>query len=226
MHYREVGPAVGSSGPLCLESMPCYCAAPTRPCGAMWAQSKTRQIAPVGGGAGWKRNSAMPKRHLEAAAQHDRAKQRQKLGTLRDLTVQPATKQRYNRAMINFLNSSMSTIFSFPPCVTNWTHWFVITLSISGLPERVGPLLATQSPVCRTMTFVSEVSSREPGGSWKHGLKMKSLIGHLRYPLMWFTQWSDGHGFISGSPLECRCCWDFMGCSEQEKFLTCGGPIS
>ena len=45
----------------------------------------------------------MPKRHLEAAAQQDRAKQRQKLGTLRDLTVQPATKQRYNRAIDKFL---------------------------------------------------------------------------------------------------------------------------
>ena len=45
----------------------------------------------------------MPKRHLEAATQRDRANQRQKLGTLRDLTVQPATKQRYNRAIDKFL---------------------------------------------------------------------------------------------------------------------------
>ena len=45
----------------------------------------------------------MPKRHLEGTTQSDRAKQRQKLGSLRELTVQPATKQRYNRAIDKFL---------------------------------------------------------------------------------------------------------------------------
>lgn len=45
----------------------------------------------------------MPKRHLEAATQADRARQRQKLGSLKNLTVQPATKQRYERAIDGFL---------------------------------------------------------------------------------------------------------------------------
>ena len=41
----------------------------------------------------------MPKRKiLEAAAMTDRAKMRRELGTLRDLTVQPATKRRYDKA--------------------------------------------------------------------------------------------------------------------------------
>ena len=45
----------------------------------------------------------MPKRLLEAATQSGRAAQRQRLGSLKDLTVQPATKQRYNRAIDGFL---------------------------------------------------------------------------------------------------------------------------
>ena len=43
------------------------------------------------------------KRLLEAERPEDRAKQRQKLGTLRELTVQPATKQRYTKAVDTFL---------------------------------------------------------------------------------------------------------------------------
>ena len=46
----------------------------------------------------------MPKRIVEATTQHERAKQRQRLGTLQELTVQPATKQRYNRAIDGFLS--------------------------------------------------------------------------------------------------------------------------
>ena len=46
----------------------------------------------------------MPKRIVEATTQHERAKQRQKLGTLQELTAQPATKQRYTRAIDGFLS--------------------------------------------------------------------------------------------------------------------------
>ena len=45
----------------------------------------------------------MPKRHLEGTTQAARKRQRQSLGTLQDLTVQPATKQRYNKAIDGFL---------------------------------------------------------------------------------------------------------------------------
>ena len=44
------------------------------------------------------------KRILEAPRPSDRAKQRQKLGTLRDLTVQPATKRRYSLAVDAFFS--------------------------------------------------------------------------------------------------------------------------
>ena len=45
----------------------------------------------------------MPKRFLEGSTQSARAKQRQQLGSLRDLTVQPATKARYTKAVDGFL---------------------------------------------------------------------------------------------------------------------------
>ena len=44
----------------------------------------------------------MPKRHLEASTATERAKQRQQLGSLRSLTVQPVTRQRYDKARQDF----------------------------------------------------------------------------------------------------------------------------
>ena len=55
----------------------------------------------------------MPKRHLEAHTQSERAKQRQRLGSLKDLTVQPATRVRYNNAVdhfLQFLNTNNLTL--------------------------------------------------------------------------------------------------------------------
>ena len=45
----------------------------------------------------------MPKRVLEGGTQQDRAKTRRQLGTLRQLTVQPATRKRYDKAVDHFL---------------------------------------------------------------------------------------------------------------------------
>lgn len=56
----------------------------------------------------------MPKRHLEATTQSDRAKQRQRLGSLRDLTVQPATKQRYIKAVDGFLTFLKNNDLTLP----------------------------------------------------------------------------------------------------------------
>ena len=44
-----------------------------------------------------------PKRLLEAEKPEDRAQQRRKLGTLKQLTVQPATRRRYNKATEAFM---------------------------------------------------------------------------------------------------------------------------
>ena len=56
----------------------------------------------------------MPKWVLEGTTQAARAAQRQTLGTLRPLTVQPATKQRYNRAVDRFLNFLQSNLLELP----------------------------------------------------------------------------------------------------------------
>lgn len=45
----------------------------------------------------------MPKRVLEGHTVAERVQQRRKLGTLKQLTVQPATKQRYTKAVDKFL---------------------------------------------------------------------------------------------------------------------------
>ena len=46
----------------------------------------------------------MPKAVFEGATQASRAKDRQKLGTLRQLTVQPSTRIRYDKALNRFLS--------------------------------------------------------------------------------------------------------------------------
>ena len=56
----------------------------------------------------------MPKRHVEAPTQQQRAAQRQKLGTLQQLTVQPATKKRYNKAIDGFLSFLRQNGLSLP----------------------------------------------------------------------------------------------------------------
>ena len=57
----------------------------------------------------------MPKNKLvEAANASDRARQRRNLGTLRELTVQPATKRRYNRALDEFFVFLKSNNLSLP----------------------------------------------------------------------------------------------------------------
>ena len=57
----------------------------------------------------------MPKRKpLEAATASDRAKMRRELGTLRNLTVQPATKRRYDRASEAFFDFLRSEKLELP----------------------------------------------------------------------------------------------------------------
>ena len=46
----------------------------------------------------------MPKRHLEAATAEERGKIRRRLGTLRQLTVQPSTRKRYDKALQGFFS--------------------------------------------------------------------------------------------------------------------------
>ena len=77
-------------------------------------------------------DKGMPKRHLEARTQEDRAKQRQGLGSPQDLTVQPATKARYKKAIDGFLQFLTANKITLPNHVNNLILCFVITWSIYG----------------------------------------------------------------------------------------------
>ena len=71
--------------------------------GDIYTPTKTQPTVRVGGEVGSAPSLGMPKRILEGTTQSERAKQRQELGSLKDLTVQPATKRRYNKAIDDFL---------------------------------------------------------------------------------------------------------------------------
>ena len=83
--------------------------------GGMCTRSKTLQIVPADGRAGSRQNSGMPKtKVLDGGLASDRAKQRRALGTLRELTVQPATKRRYNKALDAFFVFLKANNLSLP----------------------------------------------------------------------------------------------------------------
>eukprot|EP00438_Fugacium_kawagutii_P023236 Skav223681 [mRNA] locus=scaffold3470:134573:139091:+ [translate_table: standard] len=71
-------------------------------CGRTSTPSKTLRTPPAG--VPGKESGPMPKRVLEAQSQEDRVKQRQALGTLRQLTVQPTTRRRYDAALAKFFD--------------------------------------------------------------------------------------------------------------------------
>ena len=98
-----VDPAVESCVPRCRVSTPSCFAPLVKPFGAMSKLTRTLLTGQVGGGGRSKPSSAMPKRILEGTTQSKRAQQRQRLGTLAQLTVQPATKARYQKAIDQFL---------------------------------------------------------------------------------------------------------------------------
>ena len=91
-----------------------YCVVAHKPSGAMYTRAKTLPTNPVGGEKESEPSLDMPKRILEATTQSERAKQRQRLGTLRDLTVQPATRARYSKAIDDFLSFLSSNRIELP----------------------------------------------------------------------------------------------------------------
>ena len=57
----------------------------------------------------------MPKRHLEGATQEARAQARKQLGTLKQLTVQPVTRARYDQALGEFFQFLKDVRKPLPP---------------------------------------------------------------------------------------------------------------
>ena len=98
-----------------------YVQAP-KSCGGMWTRIAT--LLTNRGVPGWGPFSEMPKRVLEGATQEERAKIR-RLGTLRQLTVQPTTRKRYDKAVDQFLffsslrrhDTSHQQEQAWPPCL-------------------------------------------------------------------------------------------------------------
>ena len=85
------------------------------PFGGTFTQIKIPLTSPPDGAGGFARDPGMPKRKLvEAEHQSERAKQRRALGNLRDLTVQPATRARYNKAMQGFFTFLKTNSLELP----------------------------------------------------------------------------------------------------------------
>ena len=101
--------------------------------GPTWPQTVTPPINPAVGVGGFAPNIGMPKRHLEAATEEARGKIRRQLGTLRQLTVQPSTRKRYDKALQGFFSFLTSEGLDLPtdkrlldPIVCDYleTLWF------------------------------------------------------------------------------------------------------
>ena len=121
----------------------------------------------------------MPKRFLEGATQSERAKQRQKLGTLKDLTVQPATRARYSKATDSFLSFLHDNALSLPkqrnkldPLLCEylehlWSHGFGRALAsdtLAGLQDQDPKLKGQLQGAWRLLKtwHVNEVPNRAP----------------------------------------------------------------
>ena len=80
---------------------------------------------------------------LEAALPQDRAAQRRRLGSLKELTVQPATKKRYAAAVQNFFTYLKTLTWCYPNRSLNWTGWWLTMWTTCGAQELVEPRRAT-----------------------------------------------------------------------------------
>ena len=121
----------------------------------------------------------MPKRHLEGATQQDRAQQRQRLGSLRDLTAQPATKQRYQKAVDGFLRYLQQNKITLPkqrqhldPLVCDflehlWSHGYgraVASDTVAGLQDQDAKLRGHLPGAWRLLKTwsLNEIPNRAP----------------------------------------------------------------
>ena len=83
-------------------------------CGGTSTRTRILLTAQVGGAGGSAPVSGMGKRILEGTTETSRASKRQKLGTLRQLTVQPSTRRRYDKALDSFFDFLRKNQMSLP----------------------------------------------------------------------------------------------------------------
>ena len=155
------------------------CEAPPRPYGATFTLIKTLLTSQVGGVRRSDQSLEMPKRFLEGATQAERATQRQKLGTLKELTVQPATRARYSKAVDGFLSFLNDNGLVLPKQRTKldvlvceyleylWSHGFGRALAsdtLAGLQDHDPKLKGQLQAAWRLLKtwHVNEVPNRAP----------------------------------------------------------------
>ncbi len=140
---------------------------------------KTPLTSQVAGLVASKPNSDMPRRLVEAPTERQRAIDRQTLGTLRSLTVQPATKARYTKAVTGFLQFLNREDLVLPeqrskldPLVCEYLEWLWATGkgralacdTLAGLQDRdpkLKHLLPASWRLLKTW-HVNEIPSRAP----------------------------------------------------------------
>ena len=140
----------------------------------------------------------MPKRILEAATPEERGKVRRGLGTLRELTVQPSTRKRYDKAL--------QQIFAFlkhegldPP-----TSRARMDLIFCDYLEELWATGKGRAQACDTLAGLqdSQPSLRHHlPGAWRllrTRKQMRYRLGRLHCLNILFGLWQAGHFSTSG----------------------------
>ena len=118
---------------------------------------------------------------------------RKQLGSLKGLTVQSATRKRYDKAVDGFLQFlKRLRTFTFPPTSVVLIPWSAITSNIFGLVAKDAAKRVTRLPAYRTLSLAYVTICRQPGGSCVLGSATKSQVGRRPCQNTWFRLWPDG----------------------------------
>ena len=98
---------------------------------------------------------------VQGRSQQQRKAVRQKLGKLKDLTVQPRTRQRYEASLQQFFSWLEREGLSLPK---RWTIWSVTTLNTYGLMDMANQRRTMPLQHFKTLTQIYVESFPEVGG--------------------------------------------------------------
>ena len=116
---------------------------------------------------------AMPKVVIEGTTQARRAKDRQRLGTLRQLTVQPSTRARYEKALAKFLGFLKAEGLELPRRREHLDPLVMEYIEQRWISGKGRGLAADTWPLCRITT----PRFGDSGDSLRRGSSMNSQIG-------------------------------------------------
>lgn len=143
----------------------------------------------------------MPKRVLEGHTPAERVQQRSKLGTLRQLTVQPATRRRYENALDRFMNFLKQEKITLP------TNKFDTDPIVCDYLEHLWS--AGQGRALASDTLAS-LQDKQPNlrhclpGAWrlmKTWSPMRYQTERRPFPSTWSRPWLDGRSSMVTTPL-------------------------